>query len=185
MIGHANGPGEFSTFSSPKFLTFDSERNIIIVSDSSNNLIRTIYNPTPSSQPTQQPTSRPSNQPISHPSMQPSCQPTSQPTSQPINRPTSQPVRRPSSQPTSQPVHRPSSQPTDRPTGYRGLDVYTLAGGGSGGTNSGYLDGTGTNALFYYPAGGSVNTATGDLYISDEVNNRIRKITSLGRNPKL
>ena len=126
--GHTNGPGSSATFNNPYYLTFDGVRNIIIVMDYNNNLIRTIYNPTPSSQPTQQPT----------------------------------------------------SQPTHRPTGYRGLDVYTLAGGGTSGTSSGSVDGIGTNALFYYPKGGSVNPSTGDLYLADQSSQRIRKVTSLG-----
>ena len=132
ISGHANGPSISATFNSPNYITFDGFRNIIIVMDFSNNLIRTIVNPTPSSQPSQQPT------------------------------------------------QQPTSQPTHRPTGYRGLDVFTLAGGGLTGNSSGCVDGTGTNALLNGPMGGSVNAVTGDLYIADTGNNLIRKVTSLG-----
>ena len=143
-VGCANGPGDYATFFAPQYLTFDNHRNIIIVMDIGNNVIRTIYNPTPSSQPTQQPSTHPTFQPISRP------------------------------------TRLPSSQPTDRPTGFRGLEVYTLAGGGLTGTKNGSTNAVGTNALFNNPMGGSVNIVTGDLYVADYGNNLIRKVTSLG-----
>lgn len=47
------------------------------------------------------------------------------------------------------------------------------------GNNTGYLDGTGTNALFSFPYG-LINDASGNIYVADRSNNRIRKITPAG-----
>jgi hypothetical protein len=52
--------------------------------------------------------------------------------------------------------------------------VSTLAGG-----NSGYADGTGSNAKFNSPLGVSVDSS-GNIYVADSGNARIRKITSTG-----
>jgi formylglycine-generating enzyme required for sulfatase activity len=54
------------------------------------------------------------------------------------------------------------------------LTVSTLAGRA---LTSGYLDGTGTAALFYYPSGVAVDTA-GNLYLSDTDNHTIRKVVT-------
>lgn len=53
--------------------------------------------------------------------------------------------------------------------------VSTLAGTGSAGS----ADGTGISASFNYPTGLSVNSS-GDVYVADQRNHKIRKITSTG-----
>jgi len=53
--------------------------------------------------------------------------------------------------------------------------VSTLAGS----SISGYADGIGTNAGFNQPTGVAVDSV-GNVYVADQLNNRIRKITSLG-----
>jgi len=54
--------------------------------------------------------------------------------------------------------------------------VTTVAGNGT----AGYADGTGTAAQFNRPWGLTINQTTGDIYVADTENHRIRKITSGG-----
>lgn len=58
--------------------------------------------------------------------------------------------------------------------------VFTLAGPTSG-YGSGYTDGPGTAAQFYAPKGIAI-TSAGIIYVSDTVNNRIRKIVTTKSN---
>jgi len=53
--------------------------------------------------------------------------------------------------------------------------VTTLAGGG----NYSFADGTGTNARFYLPTGVAVDSS-GNVYVADSLNFRIRKVTPAG-----
>ena len=60
--------------------------------------------------------------------------------------------------------------------------VTTLAGGGTysfGGAPGDYADGNGGAARFYLPKGVAVD-ASGNLYVADDVNHRIRKVTAAG-----
>lgn len=52
--------------------------------------------------------------------------------------------------------------------------VSTIAG-----SNDGYADGTGTSARFFKPTGVAID-GSGNLYVADRINHRIRKITSAG-----
>ncbi|MDT3403602.1 DUF6443 domain-containing protein [Mucilaginibacter terrae] len=54
-------------------------------------------------------------------------------------------------------------------------NVSTFAGNGAQGS----ADGTGTSAQFYYPTG-MVIDKQGNLYVADEYNNRLRKVTPAG-----
>ena len=56
-----------------------------------------------------------------------------------------------------------------------GIDVTTLAGSGSQGSTNG----NGTSASFKFPGGVAVD-GSGNVYVADYQNNRIRKITSNG-----
>ena len=56
-------------------------------------------------------------------------------------------------------------------------DVSTLAGSSTWG--AGYRDATGTEAQFNGPIGVAVDSS-GNLYVADRDNNRIRKITPAG-----
>ena len=47
------------------------------------------------------------------------------------------------------------------------------------GSTEGFADGTGNTAQFYYPAGVAVDSS-GNVYVTDNGNHRIRKITSAG-----
>jgi hypothetical protein len=56
--------------------------------------------------------------------------------------------------------------------------VSTLAGGISG-TNGAYADASGTNAGFNYPVGVAID-ASGNVFVGDAANQRIRKVTAGG-----
>ena len=53
--------------------------------------------------------------------------------------------------------------------------VSTLAGSGA----SGFADGDGINAKFYFPKGIALD-ASGNIYVADDINHRIRKVTPTG-----
>jgi hypothetical protein len=133
----------------------------------------------PSRQPTSRPTGCPTNQPIVHPSGLPTNRPTSQPSSQPNGQPTSQPSQQPSTDPTAQPSRRPSSQPTGQPTSRPSSSnsipvVMKLLVG----TNSvGYSGDGGAGTLAKIKARMIWVAPSGNIYIPDENNHRIRKFT--------
>jgi len=54
-------------------------------------------------------------------------------------------------------------------------EVSTLAGSGA----SGFADGAGTAAQFYFPKGIALD-ASGNIYVADEINHRVRKVTPTG-----
>lgn len=60
--------------------------------------------------------------------------------------------------------------------------VTTLAGSGAysfGGASGGFADGNGATARFYLPKGVAVD-ASGNIFVADHINNRIRKVTPAG-----
>jgi hypothetical protein len=57
--------------------------------------------------------------------------------------------------------------------------VSTLAGGVVSGTSGVYVDGAGTNAGFNGPCGAAVD-ASGNVFVTDFYNQRIRKVTAAG-----
>jgi hypothetical protein len=56
--------------------------------------------------------------------------------------------------------------------------VVTSLAGGVSGTNGPFVDGSGTNAVFYATRGVAVD-ATGNLYVADQGNQRIRKASAI------
>ena len=52
----------------------------------------------------------------------------------------------------------------------------------AGSSNSGSSDGSGSNALFSGPSGVTVDPNSGNVYLSDKINNNIRMITTSGGN---
>ena len=57
--------------------------------------------------------------------------------------------------------------------------VMTIAGGGQNGNSAGYSDGQGLNAYFRNPCGLALD-ASGNLYVNDAGNYRIRRVTPTG-----
>ncbi|MES2277154.1 MAG: T9SS type B sorting domain-containing protein [Bacteroidota bacterium] len=69
-------------------------------------------------------------------------------------------------------------------TSFDGNKIYKISPGGlvsvfAGNGNAGFNDGPGITAQFSGP-GGITADASGNLYVADQVNNKVRKITSLG-----
>jgi len=57
--------------------------------------------------------------------------------------------------------------------------VSTLAGGGANGSTPGFVDATGTAALFASPTGVAIDV-TGNVFVTDKANHAIRQVTSAG-----
>jgi sugar lactone lactonase YvrE len=95
-----------------------------------------------------------------------------------VSSPTSQPSRRPTGLPTSQPSRQPSSQPSSQPTSFNSLAIMKTIGGN--GTAGYHGDGmAATRAQLSSPNGLFVDS-TGNLFIMDSYNHRIRKVDSNG-----
>jgi sugar lactone lactonase YvrE len=90
--------------------------------------------------------------------------------------PTATPTPKPSPTPTSIPSPTPAPTATPKPSPTPSIlgIVTTFAGSAAG-----YRDATGTAAQFYFPYGVAAD-ASGNLYVADLENNRVRKVTSAG-----
>jgi sugar lactone lactonase YvrE len=161
----------------------------------------------PSSLPSSQPSSLPSSQPTTIPTSQPSCHPTSTPSTQPSSFPSTIPSSQPSSQPSSIPSVRPTRNPTPIPTNpfsaapslfptlkptykigvptpmpsfsptFTPEIITTIAGTSLNGYNNDSI--LADLAKLNYPLSISLDIS-GNIYISDTNNHRIRKINNLG-----
>ena len=69
----------------------------------------------------------------------------------------------------------PTSSPSSQSSPNRVWKVSTMAGSG----RAGHRDGTGTSARFHTPHGMAVDSS-GNVYVADDDNHRIRKITAAG-----
>jgi sugar lactone lactonase YvrE len=157
----------------------------------------------PSNQPTRQPTKQPTTQPVALPTGQPSLQPTNHPTRQPTKQPTTQPValptgqpslqptthptRQPTGQPTTQPVALPTGQPTLQPTTHP-TNVHSAFSASFnffmqivvGSNSSGYSGDNGPATMAKIKATFPWVDTAGNLFIPDNSNSRIRKVTPEG-----
>ena len=182
--GDGGGAATFAQLSHPFGVAVDISGNVYIA-DSSNNKIRMVGPrgravALPSGQPSEQPSARPSLRPISQPSTQPSNEPSFQPGSQPSTRPmacpSSYPTAQPSSQPSEQPSQQPSARPESQPPSNQNI-ITTFAGTGIPGRSGD--GGAAISAQLNYPSGVSVDIS-GNVYIVDEDNNKIRMVTKAG-----
>jgi sugar lactone lactonase YvrE len=168
----------------------DSNANIYF--SDTNSIHRSVLVSSPSSQPSGQPSLQPTGQPTRPPSRQPSCrpsaQPSRQPTAQPITCPTaqpsSQPTRQPSGQPSRQPTVQPISCPTGQPTSVpsRVVDIspnlfMKLVAGTS---TPGFAGDQGPATSAQITAVSGWVHSSGNIYIPDSNNNRIRKVAVNG-----
>jgi sugar lactone lactonase YvrE len=155
-----------------------------------NSVHKSILVSVPSSQPSEQPTRQPSSQPTAQPIVRPSSQPSGQPSTKPTNQPTGRPSCQPTCVPSTQPTRKPSSQPSSRPSSPTVAPFSTnsptplvanpylfkklLAGSSSSGLSGDGGPATSAQIKSIMPWVDS----TGNIYIPDDTNRRIRKVTA-------
>jgi sugar lactone lactonase YvrE len=163
-----------SSIKQPYSLQVDSV-GTLYVSDY-NSIHKIIPTPAPTSQPTGQPSRQPTGQPSRQPVGVPTTQPSRQPSQQPISRPTSQPTRQPSVQPSTQPSAKPST--SLRPSIVGDSFFMQIVAGFNVAGFSGDLPVRATTA--FLKARIPWVDASGNIFIPDEQNHRIRKVDTAG-----
>jgi sugar lactone lactonase YvrE len=109
------------------------------------------------------------------PTSQPSQQPTTQPTRQPSRLPSTQPTKQPISRPSGQPSRQPSSHPTMSHASLNYLNMKHIAGSASQGFSGDNGQATSAQIRSTYIW---VDPSSGNIYLADGSNYRIRKITA-------
>jgi sugar lactone lactonase YvrE len=96
------------------------------------------------------------------------------------SHPTKQPVRKPTCQPTSQPTRQPTGQPTSLPTSHPSVQPLLWMKVMAGTSASGFSGDGGQATSAQLQAGFPWVDSSGNIYIADDSNQRIRKVNSAG-----